>query len=70
MKHYEWIALPFILRSSADIRPVWPSVEQVQEYIANMKRSIETEKDIVKQRKKIIILEDYIKLQHKIRFQL
>jgi hypothetical protein len=67
---YEWQSLPFMIKSSADIKLVEPSVDQYEEYIKDMKLSIERETDIVKQRKKIIILEEYIVKQHELKNRL
>ncbi len=64
---YEWSSLPFMRRSDADIKPVFPSVDSVQTWILDMKISIDKEKDEIKKRKKIIILEDYILFQHQLK---
>lgn len=65
--NYEWSSLPFIRRSDADIKSIIPSVDRMQEYINDLKKSIEKETDEVKKRKKIIILEEYIIYQHELK---
>jgi len=67
MKNHEFLSIPFISRSHADLKFVWPTLPELTYYMDRMKESIEKETDVIRQRKKIFILEDYILLEQKIR---
>lgn len=70
MKNHEYSFLPFISKSSQDLKTVFPCRSDLNELILNMKRSIDYETDVVKQRKKILILEDYLIISNFIKTRL